>query len=564
MPPLNIVFINYTDDDTPSDRTTEDVKAPNSFGRNILELCKSTGLRICNGRFGENSGKYTFHNKNGASVIDYLLMQHDCIHLIKSFNIENFNVFSCHAPLGVEIYMKGERVINDQCTCIENIYDTFKCNEGLKDDVANDLLMNAQRFDDLLVNITDHEDRIDECVEELNKLLTDIFDQYTKTEVRFTEYCDYCCLNKNFNRNIKNDKPWFTDECKNLYKQYKTSLDMFNKSRNNDNRLKLNLAKQRYKRLENKLKRDYKNQQGDMLKSLRLKNPKKFYRKFKNQRRKTVHSVKLQQFQEHFKELINRDRTNDEPDLHIAGEENNCENVFEELDMPFTEAELDRGLPTLKANKAPGHDTILNEYLSTGRMYLIPILCKLFNNVLNTGIFPEIWVKSIIIPVFKKGDINDPKNYRGISLVSHIGKFFTTLINKRLLEWSDQNNILTDAQFGFRPGFGSTDAIFALHSLINSTLRKGKRLYCCFVDYSNAFDSVSHYKLWQKLVRIGITGKLFNVIKSMYSKLKYCVKLNGKCSEFFNCSYGLMQGESLSPLLFSLYVNDMEIELIEK
>ena len=61
MPPLNIVFINYTDDDTPKDRTTEDVKAPNSFGRNILELCKSTGLRICNGRFGENSGKYPFH-----------------------------------------------------------------------------------------------------------------------------------------------------------------------------------------------------------------------------------------------------------------------------------------------------------------------------------------------------------------------------------------------------------------------------------------------------------------------------------------------------------------------
>ena len=62
-----------------------------------------------------------FTNKNGASVIDYLLMQHDCIHLIKSFNIENFNVFSCHAPLGVEIYVKGERVINDQCTCIEDI-----------------------------------------------------------------------------------------------------------------------------------------------------------------------------------------------------------------------------------------------------------------------------------------------------------------------------------------------------------------------------------------------------------------------------------------------------------
>jgi hypothetical protein len=57
--------------------------------------------------------------------------------------------------------------------------------------------------------------------------------------------------------------------------------------------------------------------------------------------------------------------------------------------------------------------------------YLIPILGKLFNNIINTGIYPELWVQSIIIPVFKKGDVNEPKNYRGISLVSHVGKLFT-------------------------------------------------------------------------------------------------------------------------------------------
>jgi hypothetical protein len=59
------------------------------------------------------------------------------------------------------------------------------------------------------------------------------------------------------------------------------------------------------------------------------------------------------------------------------------------------------------------------------RAYLIPILGKLFNNIINTGIDPELWVQSIIILVFKKGDVNEPKNYRGISLVSHVGKHFT-------------------------------------------------------------------------------------------------------------------------------------------
>jgi hypothetical protein len=73
------------------------------------------------------------------------------------------------------------------------------------------------------------------------------------------------------------------------------------------------------------------------------------------------------------------------------------------------------------------------------------------------------------------------------------------------------------------------------------------------------FTFVTHSKLWQILVRCGITGKLLNVIRSMYGKIKSCVKLIGKCSDFFEYSLGLMQGDSISPLLCSLYVNDMEV-----
>jgi hypothetical protein len=61
-----------------------------------------------------------------------------------------------------------------------------------------------------------------------------------------------------------------------------------------------------------------------------------------------------------------------------------------------------------------------------------------------------------------------------------------------LMKWSEDNSVLTDAQFGFRPGYGTHDAIFALHSIISKSLRQGKRLYCCFIDYVKAFDSVSH------------------------------------------------------------------------
>ncbi|VDI46956.1 Hypothetical predicted protein [Mytilus galloprovincialis] len=132
-----------------------------------------------------------------------------------------------------------------------------------------------------------------------------------------------------------------------------------------------------------------------------------------------------------------------------------------------------RASKKLKRDKSTGYDDIMNEYILFGKTLLKPVLCKLFNNILCSGNFPEIWVKCILIPIFKKGNPDDPGNYRGISLVSHLGKLFTSLINSRLITWCKINNTLTDAQFGFRPGYGTSDAIFCLHSLISKSLRKG-------------------------------------------------------------------------------------------
>lgn len=128
--------------------------------------------------------------------------------------------------------------------------------------------------------------------------------------------------------------------------------------------------------------------------------------------------------------------------------------------------------------------------------------------------------------------------------------------------WSEENNVVSDTQFGFKPGSGTRDAIFVLHSLISKTLNDKKRLYCCFVDYKKAFDSIQHNKLWHKLVKAGINGKLFNIIRSMYNDIRSCVKVNGQFSEYFPLQSGLIQGDALSPMLFLLFINDLENELL--
>ena len=136
------------------------------------------------------------------------------------------------------------------------------------------------------------------------------------------------------------------------------------------------------------------------------------------------------------------------------------------------------------------------------------------------------------------------------------------MLNRRLLKWCETKNCLTDALFGFRPGHSTCDAIFALHSLIVEYLSKKKKLYCCFVDYQKAFDSVDHVQLWRRLVKLRINGELLNVIKSMYQQIISCVRFKEENLDFYTCFKGLVQGEALSPLIFLLFVNDIELDLI--
>ena len=89
-------------------------------------------------------------------------------------------------------------------------------------------------------------------------------------------------------------------------------------------------------------------------------------------------------------------------------------------------------------------------------------------------------------------------------------------------------------------------------------------MYCLFVDYKKAFDFVGREALWSKLIKYSVTGKIFDVIKNMYEGIKSCVLCGSNHSEYFTSLRGVRQGENLSPLLFSLFINDLEENLVEK
>ena len=132
------------------------------------------------------------------------------------------------------------------------------------------------------------------------------------------------------------------------------------------------------------------------------------------------------------------------------------------MDKEITHDEIKKAIHRLKHNKSCSEDYIMNELFIKCTDILMPLIHKLFNKILLSGIYPELWTRSCIVPIHKKGDFDDVNNYRGISIVSCFGKLFTSILNIRILEWDNEHNVLTDAQFGFRPGFFTVDAIFVL------------------------------------------------------------------------------------------------------
>ena len=228
------------------------------------------------------------------------------------------------------------------------------------------------------------------------------------------------------------------------------------------------------------------------------------------------------------------------------------------MNKMITKEELLTATKKIKKSKASGLDQVLNEMiLCTVDMYP-EIFLNLFNSLLDNGIFPNLWTASIIVPLHKKGSKSDEKNYRGIALTSCLGKFFNLIVNERLTEFATSKNIVKPEQIGFVKGNRTSDNLLILHSLFNQYCNvKGKKLYAAFIDFEKAYDRISRDVLLKKLYSLGIRGKIFNVIESMYKNDQSCIQIGNKRTDFFPVNMGVKQGCILSPTLFNISLSDL-------
>ena len=230
-----------------------------------------------------------------------------------------------------------------------------------------------------------------------------------------------------------------------------------------------------------------------------------------------------------------------------------------DINQPITETEIRIAVKNLKNNKSHGPDNILNEHLKATINTLAPVYVKLFNIIFDTGIVPESWTLGDILPIYKnKGSKTSPENYRPITLLSCFGKLFTSILNSRITKYIEESEIIDACQAGFRKGFSTIDNLFILQNLIEISKANKSKLFCAFIDFKQAFDTVWRNGLWLKLANSKINGKCLNFIKNMYNNIKSRISTPDGASAFFPCLNGVRQGENLSPILFSIYLNDLQ------
>ncbi len=214
--------------------------------------------------------------------------------------------------------------------------------------------------------------------------------------------------------------------------------------------------------------------------------------------------------------------------------------------------EIKKSVMSAKLKKACGSDNLYAEVFKNDTV--ISIFHSMFNYCFKFGVVPDKWQEGLITPIHKSGDIHCPDNYRGITLQNVSCKIYCDNLNKRLMKWLESNNKICEEQNGFRPGRSCEDHIYLLNSILHMSMSESKQVFGCFVDFRKAFDRIDRNCMWFKLLSMGVRGRIYDAIKSLYENVTCSVKLNigHGLTNTFPVSIGLKQGCKLSTSLFSI------------
>ena len=227
------------------------------------------------------------------------------------------------------------------------------------------------------------------------------------------------------------------------------------------------------------------------------------------------------------------------------------------MDAPFTLGEMRRALAR-SGLTSPGGDEICYTMLKHLGMLASMKLLGIYNKVWEMGKFPSSWKEAVIIPIRKPGkDPSSPMNYRPIALTSHMGKIMERMVTDRLTFYIESRGLLSPSQSGFRRGRGTMDPVMCLETEIKKAHVNKESIMAVYFDVEKAYDMVWKEGVMIKLNMMGVAGRVYNWVKEFLFDRCIQVKIGAAMSQKYKVENGTPQGSVISPLLFSIMINDV-------
>jgi len=500
-----------------------------SKGRKVIDLLNNIGGVLLNGRHtGDREGAFTYCGAGGSSVIDYAVCSFDLLNLVTEFAIPS-KEFSDHMPLIVTFSIPTSELASSVCSALPN---KLKWNDALRENYASKLIQ-CSDFDYIF-----GEDSIDEKVDIMLEKIRTAAPAHRITNI-FTP---------------KN--PWFDAQCSLARRKMLRHLNLLRKFNLEVFRREYLRSKTLYMGLcaEKKLKYNQ-----ESINSLSFVNNSSDWWKLANSLKststKTHTRLNSNDFASYFHTLLN---TNTESTF-ISWCLPSIIDPF--LDAPFELWEIMMFLQKCKNGKAPGLDRISYEFYKNAPLSFILEVLRLLNFIFLSEDIPSAFRRAIIVPLHKKGDPNLENNYRCLSLLDTLYKIFTGLILERINNWIEVNNIINEFQAGFRKNYSTVDQIFNLSCIVHINFQAKKKTFAFFVDLKCAYDKLPRNSLFFKLSMLGLSKKIICVLMLLYSNTSCQVWFENELSNSFSIDQGVKQGCVLSPVLFSLYLNDLHDSL---